>query len=151
MARMHSRKRGTSQSHRPLNQQVPTWTRLSEKELEMLIAKLAKEGKSASEIGLILRDSYGVPSVKLILGKKIQQILDEKKLLPELPEDLMALIRRSVLLRKHLETNKQDMGAKRGLLLIESKIKRLSKYYKEAKKLEPTWKYDPTKIRIYTE
>jgi len=151
MAKMHSRKRGNAHSNRPLNPQVPTWVRYQTKELEMIIGKLSKEGKTASEIGLILRDSYGIPNTKLITGKRIQQLLADKKLLPEIPEDLMALMRKSVSLRKHMESFKQDQTAKRGLLLTESKIKRLIKYYKEVGKLDPLWKYDPAKIKIYAE
>lgn len=150
MARMHSRAKGQSGSHPPLEVTKPTWTRLSEKEIELLVAKLAKEGRTASEIGTILRDSYGIPNVKLLTGKQISEILKDKNLAPELPEDLNALIKRSVILRKHLETNKQDMGAKRGLQLTESKIKRLSFYYKEIGKLDPLWKYDPANIKLYT-
>jgi len=146
---MHSRNKGNSGSHPPLNAAKPTWVRHSEKEVELLVAKLAKEGKTASEIGLLLRDSYGVPSVKLVAGKTIRQILEEKNLAGELPEDLNALIRRSVILRKHLSTNKQDMGAKRGLQLTESKIKRLAKYYKQIGRLDPLWKYDPANIKLY--
>jgi len=151
MAKMHSRKRGNAKSNRPLAAQTPTWIRYQTKELEMIIGKLAKEGKTASEIGLILRDSYGIPNTKLITGKRIQQLLGEKKLLPQIPEDLMALMKKSVMLRKHMEMNKQDQTAKRGLLLTESKIKRLVKYYKEVGKLAPLWKYDPASTKIYTE
>ena len=32
---------------------------------------MAKEGKSTSEIGILLRDTYGIPSVKLITGKRV--------------------------------------------------------------------------------
>jgi len=149
MAKMHSRGRGNSRSNKPLKAQVPTWVRLSAKEVEMLIGKLSKEGKTASQIGITLRDSYGIPSVKLLCGKRIQQILADKKLLAELPEDLLALMKRSVHLRKHLETNKHDMPSLRGLQLTESKIKRLAKFYKENKRLAPTWKYDPEAAKMY--
>jgi len=151
MAKMHSRARGNAHSNRPLKAQIPTWIRHKEKEVEMLVGKLAKEGKSASVIGLILRDSYGVPSVKLLTGKRIQEILAEKKLLGELPEDILALMKRSIILRKHLEANKHDMTSLRGLQFTESKIKRLAKYYKETKKLPVDWKYDPSKVKIYTQ
>lgn len=147
---MHSRAKGNARSHKPLNPTKPSWVHHSTKELEMLVAKLAKDGKSASDIGVILRDSYGVPSVKVIAGKRIQQLLAEKKLLPELPEDMMSLIRRAAQQRKHLQTNKQDMDAKRGLLLTESKIKRLAKYYKATGKVAESWKYDPSSMRVYT-
>lgn len=150
MAKMHSRGRGNAHSNKPLTKTAPTWIRYKTKEIELLIGKLAKEGKSASEIGIILRDSYGVPSVKLLTGKRLQQILSEKKLLKELPEDLLALMKKSVLIRKHLEANKQDMAALRGLQLTESKIKRLAKYYKREEKIVATWKYDPASVKIYT-
>ena|SRR3989344_2261122 len=151
MAKMHSRARGNAHSHKPLKPAKPTWIRHQSKEVEMLVAKLSKEGKSASEVGLILRDSYGVPSVKLLTGKRIQEILAEKKLLPELPEDMLALMRQSVLLKKHLETNKHDMTALRGLQFAESKIKRLVKYYKRAQKLPVDWKFDANKVKMYTQ
>lgn len=149
MARMYSRAGGKSGSNKPLNPSKPTWIRYKPKEIELLVAKLAKEGKTTSEIGIILRDSYGVPSVQLIAGKKIQKILEEKKLTPELPEDLYSLMKRAAVLRKHLKANHKDMGALRGLQLTESKINRLAKHYKKTKKLEPTWKYDPENMKIY--
>jgi len=149
MAKMHSRGRGNAHSNKPLNPAKPTWIRYKPKEIELLIGKLSKEGKTSSEIGLILRDSYGVPSVKLLLGKTIQKILGEKKLLPELPEDLMSLIKKAVIIRKHMEKNRQDMTAIRGLQFTESKIKRLVKDYKETGKIADEWKYDPKSIKIY--
>ena len=78
MAKMHSRKRGRSGSKKPLHKTKPSWLRMKEKELELLIVKLAKEGKSSSVIGLELRDSYGIPDVKTVTGKRIQEILKEK-------------------------------------------------------------------------
>jgi len=151
MARMHSRRKGSAGSKKPLKPAKPIWVRYKPKEIELLVGKLAKEGKAASEVGVILRDSYGIPSVKLLAGKRIQAILGDKKLLSELPEDLMALMKRSVLIRKHMEHNKQDMTAKRGIQLTESKIKRLSKYYKKINKIPTDWKYDPKSVKIYTE
>jgi small subunit ribosomal protein S15 len=151
MAKMHSRARGTSGPKRPLKPAKPTWVRYKPKEIELLIGKLAKEGKTSSEIGIILRDSYGVPNVRLLTEKTLTQILAEKKQLPELPEDLMAMMRKSVIVRKHLEQNKHDMSALRGLQLTESKIKRLVKYYKRVGRLVPEWKYDPGAVKIYTE
>ncbi len=151
MAKMHSRGRGTSGSKKPLTPTKPTWIRYKPKEIELLIGKLAKEGKTTSEIGIILRDSYGIPSIKLLTGKRLQQILTDKKQLSGLPEDLMALMKRSVIIRKHIENFKQDMTALRGLQFTESKIKRLVKYYKRVGKLTPNWKYEPGAVKIYTE
>ena len=116
-----------------------------------MIVKLAKEGKSSSEIGIVLRDSYGVPDVQKQIDKSITEILAEKKLQPELPEDMTALMKRAVYIRKHLERNKKDMSATRGLLLSESKIKRLAKYYKRISRIPIDWKYSPEDIKMYVE
>ncbi len=148
---MYSRRKGKSGSKRPLVSVKPTWVRYEGKELEMLIVKLAKEGKSSAEIGLALRDVYGVPDVRPILGKRITEVLSEKKLLGDLPEDLMALMKRSVLIRKHLESNRKDMPALRGLQLTEAKIKRLVKYYKRTNKLPVSWKFDVSSMKLLAE
>ena len=123
-------------------------TLLKAKEIEMLVVKLAKSGNPPSMIGTILRDSYGIPDTKLITKKKVSQILSERELLGAIPEDLMALIKKSIGLKKHMEDNRQDMGAKRGYQLTESKIRRLIKYYKQSRKLPADWKYDPKRIAL---
>ncbi len=151
MARMHSRAKGKSGSTKPSKVEKPLWVRYSDKEVEQLIVKLGKNDKSASEIGLILRDTYGIPSVKILTGKKIQKILDEHKLTKDIPEDLMNLIRISVKLRNHMGNNKHDMTARRGLEIADSKIKRLSDYYIKKGKLPKDWKFDPEKVKLLVE
>lgn len=148
---MHSRAKGVSSSKKPFNKTVPTWIRHKPKEVEMLIAKMAKEEKTPSNIGVQLRDSYGVPDVKVLTGRKITQILKEKNLLTEVPEDLRALIKKAVMLRKHLEENKQDRTALIGLQLTESKINRMVKYYKNTERLSADWKYTASKASTYLE
>jgi len=151
MARMHSRAKGKHGSTKPAKLVKPSWSPLKPKEIEMLVVKYAKEGKGQSKIGLYLRDEYGLPSVKVVTGKSVKQILSEKGLIPEIPEDVMALMRKAVLIRKHLDGNKGDMTAKRGLQLAESKIGRLVKYYKRTGGLPKEWKYDPERIKLYVE
>ena len=150
MARKYSRKHGKSGSKKPIKKTLPVWLRYKPNEVEILIVKLAKEEKNASEIGIILRDTYGIPDVRTLCKKKISQILIEKKTAPELPDDLTALIRKSVAIRKHSETNNKDETAKRGLTLTESKIKLLTKYYKKSGKLASEWKFDPERAGFYT-
>ncbi len=145
---MHARTRGKSGSKKPLSKTVPTWNTRKAAEIEKLVVKLAKDGKSSTEIGIILRDSYGVPDVRIGTKKKITQILKENNLTGDVPEELQSLIRKAVKIRKHLETNKKDLVSKRGLQLIESKIRRLEKYYKRNKKLSEKWKYDPERSRL---
>ena len=45
-------------------------------------------------------------------------------------------------MHKHMEKNKKDKDSKFRLVLVESRIHRLARYYKLAKKLAPNWKYD---------
>ncbi len=142
MARMHSRKKGKSGSKKPVKLVKPSWSRYSESEIETLVLKIAKSGKTQSQIGIVLRDSYGIPDIKLMTNKSITQILKENKILPHLPEDIVALIKKQIALKKHLEVNKHDFTAKRGMQLTESKINRLAKYYKSTKKLPSDWKFD---------
>lgn len=149
MARMHSRKRGESGSTRPSKKTNPIWMRYKPKEIELLVVKLAKEGRTASQIGVYLRDVYGIPHLKTVCKKSVTEILADRKILPEIPEDLMALIKKSIQLRKHMEDNRGDNSALRGLQLTESKIKRLVRYYKSTNKLAEDWKYDPDKSRLY--
>ncbi len=150
MARIYSRARGQHGSTRPSKKSVPSWTRYKAKEVELLMQKLAKEGHTSSEIGIMLRDSYGIPDVRTLTGKTISGLLKEKNLLPKIPEDLMSLIRRNVQIRKHLELNKHDESANRGLIITESKIKRLVKYYIRVGKLPKDFKFDEASLRLLT-
>ena len=145
---MHSRKKGKSGSKKPLKKVKKVWLRYSDKEVEQLIIKLAKQGNGPAKIGLILRDTYGVPDVKIILNKKVGDVLEEHKLKPKLPEDLVALIKKELNVMKHFEVNKKDMPAKRGLQLTESKINRLVKYYKRKGILDKSWVYDREKAKL---
>ncbi len=149
MARAYSGKKGKSGSKTFPQKKAPLWLSYKPNEIEALIVKLSKEGNSSAKIGIMLRDSYGIPDVKVITGKQITQIMKEKGLAKDIPEDLLFLIRRSIKIRKHMEENKQDNTAKRGLTLTESKIKSLVKYYKSINKLPEEWEFDPSKIRLY--
>ena len=118
-------------------------------EIIKLIVKLAKAGKTSAEIGTYLRDSYGIPDVHVVIGKKITQILEENKLRKEIPDDLMALMKKNIKIRKHMEQNKKDMTAKHGLELTGSKIRRLVRYYQDEGRLPENWKFDPERIKLY--
>jgi len=49
---------------------------------------------------------------------------------PEYPEDLYNLMKKAVAIRKHLERNRKDTDSKYRLILVESKIHRLTRYYR---------------------
>jgi small subunit ribosomal protein S13e len=52
------------------------------------------------------------------------------------------LMFQAVAVRKHLERNRKDKDSKFRLILIESRIHRLSRYYKTVGVLQPNWKYE---------
>lgn len=138
MARMHARVKGKSGSKKPVVADL-SFVTLKKQEIEKLIVKMAKEDVKPSMIGITLRDTYGVPSVKKITGKSILAILEEAKVAAAIPEDLSALVVKAKKLKKHLELNTRDTHNKRGLQLIESKIRRLSGYYKKTGKIPANW------------
>eukprot|EP01122_Echinamoeba_exundans_P017109 TRINITY_DN88_c0_g1_i2.p2 TRINITY_DN88_c0_g1~~TRINITY_DN88_c0_g1_i2.p2 ORF type:complete len:152 (-),score=43.19 TRINITY_DN88_c0_g1_i2:143-598(-) len=142
MGRMHTPGKGISGSAIPYKRTPPAWLKVSPTEVNDQVCKLAKKGMTPSQIGVVLRDSHGIGLVKNVTGNKIVRILKANGLAPEIPEDLYFLIKKAVSVRKHLEVNRKDFDAKFRLILIESRIHRLSRYYKSVKALPPTWKYE---------
>ena len=81
-------------------------------ELENKVVELAREGKSPAEIGMILRDKFGIPKTKMF-GKRISQILKENgvkiKGEKEITDENIAH------LKEHIAKNKKDYPAARSL------------------------------------
>ena len=142
------RKKGRSHSTRPASLTVPKWLQFEPVEIEEIIVDLAKKGYGPSMIGIILRDQFGIPLVKPILGKSVTEILEEHGIRMVVPEDLFKLLQKAVNLRRHLQEHPKDTHAKKGLMDLESKIRRLVKYYKREGKLPPDWEYDPEKAKL---
>lgn len=126
----------------------PSWVTHTEDEVEQIIEKLAKEGRTSAQIGTVLRDQYGIPSARIVAGKKISRIMKERKLYSKLPEDLFDLLKNAVRLRGHLERNKRDAHSKRGLEKTESRVRDLAKYYIRKGSLPADWKYDPERAKL---
>jgi len=150
MARMHTRRRGSSSSDKPVADDPPEWSDVDEDAIEARVVELAEDGHSPSEIGLKLRDEgvqgTPVPDVKLATGKKITEILEENDADPELPEDLYNLFERAVRLREHMDEHPGDHQNKRALQNTESKIRRLVNYYRgDELDEEFTYSYDVAK------
>ena len=121
---------------------MPTWVSISHSDIKSIILKLYNEdGLTASQIGIILRDEDGVPLVKPILGKTITDVLKENGVKQDMPEDLDRLVKKALGLQRHLRTHNSDRRNVRSLELIESKIHRLSRYYKKKDKIDKNWKY----------
>jgi len=148
VARIHSPKRGKSRSKPPVRSSAPYWLAYSPDEIEEIALRLNKDGISKSEIGIILRDQYGVPSVRLVTGKKLTRLLRDNDIQEDFPEDFLLLMRKAVNLRDHLSKNKSDVGAKEGLELVEAKIRRLQKFYWKKGLIPRDWRYDPEKAAL---
>lgn len=142
MGRMHSNGKGIARSALPYRKSPPSWCKTEPEQVKDEISKYAKKGLTPSQIGVILRDSHGIPQVKQITGAKILRILKSSGLAPELPEDLYHLIKKAVNIRRHLDRNRKDIDSKFRLILVESRVHRLARYYKSKKQLPPTWKYE---------
>jgi small subunit ribosomal protein S15 len=144
---MHTRRRGSSSSDKPVADDPPEWSDVDADDVEARIVELAEQGYEPSQIGMKLRDEgvkgTPIPNVKLATGKKVTEILDEHDAGSELPEDLRNLMERAIRLREHMEANPQDAQNKRALQNTESKIRRLVKYYRGGELDEEfTYSYD---------
>ena len=145
MGRMYSSGKGISRRCLPYRKTAPSWVTVSSNDLVDTIVKLAKKGNTPSQIGVTLRDSVGIPQVKSVTGSKILRILKKNGLAPQVPEDLYHLIKKAISIRKHLEKFRKDKDAKFRLILVESRIHRLARYYRNVKSLPATWRYNSKK------
>ncbi len=141
MARLHAKRKGKSGSTRPFLKANPEWVTMEKADIEEAVLRLHQEGLSSAGIGVRLRDAYGVPNIRLATGTSVTQILASKNVKSAIPEDLASLIKRAASLQVHLQDHSKDLSNKRGLQLIESRIRRLSKYYKEEGILPADWDY----------
>lgn len=141
MARLHAHRKGKSGSTRPFLKENPKWAGMEKAEIEETILRLHQEGLSAASIGVRLRDAHGIPSVRLATGRSLHEVLRSKGAKFPIPEDLASLMRRAADLQTHLKDHRKDLSNRRGLQLIESKIRRLSRYYKDRGVLPAEWEY----------
>jgi small subunit ribosomal protein S15 len=151
MSRIHSRHRGRAGSHKPYPATLPSWIPLDKEEVVEEVVKLAKGGASAAQIGATLRDTNGIPSVRLLTGRRMGELLRDKGLSPQLPEDLAALLRRVVHLQQHLARHPKDLSNRRGLQLMEARIQRLARYYRKRRILPPDWQYSSETAALQVE
>ena len=102
---MHSNGKGMSSSAMPYKRTAPSWCKTTGTEvvdqvpalafsvrrccccrlprahaprLRLQICKLARKGSTPSQIGVVLRDTNGIPQVSTITGSKILRILKTK-------------------------------------------------------------------------
>ena len=145
---MAKKTRGARTKLKVLKKENPAWVKMGAKDIENLVVKLSSEGLGAAMIGTKLRDSYGIPNIKLATGKSVTQILKEGGAKMDLPVDLGNLLKRVSVLQKHMAENRGDLHNKRGLAMIEARIRRLAKYYQKKGTLPKTWKYSSKTVEL---
>ena len=121
---------------------------MNKEELGKHVLRLHGNGIPPTMIGLTLRDQYGVPSVKPILGTKLTGYLRENAEVQEIPEDLANLMRKAIGMRKHLESNKKDLHNRRWLPLTENMIRRPATAQGRTGKPPEHWQYRPETARV---
>ena len=92
MGRMHTHRHGKSHSIRPATPRAPSWITQSPAEVEELVVKYSKDGLTPSQIGIKLRDQHSIPLIKPITKKTVGEILEERDLKAEMPEDLENIV-----------------------------------------------------------
>src|SRR5271157_4552500 len=131
MARLYSKKHGKSKSRKPPIEEVSIPENAPKKEqIEALIVQYAKQGMDPAMIGEKLKREHNVPYLKYMLGERLTSFLDTHGFKGKVPSDMMILMRKAVKMHEHMAHNKQDMHNKTTLHRIESKIWRLTKYYR---------------------
>lgn len=120
----------------------PKWVQTPPEEIKRIVVSLAREGHPKSSIGVMLRDRHGVPSVKTATGMSIAQILREAGEDPMDAEDLKLLIKKGEAMKRHIDRYKSDHLNVHNLQLVESKIRRIAKYYKRKGVLPADWRYE---------
>ena len=130
------------------NRFVPHWLTYTPEEVEKMIVNKYERGMNKSQIGLELRDQYGIPSIKDLTKSNIGKLIKARGLKEELPEELVAMYKKAVKLHMHLYKEGKDKQSKRGLVILESRIKRLINYYKSRKTLPQSYEYSLENARL---
>src|SRR3989338_8360775 len=103
----------------------PVWVKIKEPELKEIIAELAKK-HSPSQIGIILRDQYGIPTTK-VLGKKLKDYLKELGI--EINENLENAKKKVDRMKEYLKNNITDKKAKHSLQKAQSRLNITRRYF----------------------
>jgi small subunit ribosomal protein S15 len=103
----------------------PNWIKMKEPELKKVILELS-EKHAPSQIGIILRDQYGIPTTK-VFGKKLKAYMQELGI--DRNEDLENAEKKVDGLKEHLKNNITDRSAKHKLQHAQSRLNIIKKYF----------------------
>lgn len=104
----------------------PTWLKMKEEELKKVIAELS-EKHSPAQIGIILRDQYGIPTVK-VYGKSLSEYMKEVGKSEDY--ELKNMEKKVERLKEHLKKNPTDKKAKHKSQKAQSRLSIRKKYSK---------------------
>jgi small subunit ribosomal protein S15 len=147
MARMHTKKHGKAKSRKPVRDSLQA-PEIDVPKTEALIVEMASRGMQPALIGQKLKEEHGVLYIKHSMGRSLTQIVAEKVAKPQIPYDLMDLMKKAVSINSHLNSNKHDTDNRMRMKRLESKIWRLTKYYIREGKLPTGWRYDPKQAEL---
>lgn len=102
----------------------PAWLKMSEEDLVKLIGTLSEKYQPA-QIGLVLRDQYGVPTTK-VYGKKLGQYLAEVG--KKTNADLKNVEKKVEKMNEHLKKHITDKRSKHMLQKSVSRLNAMRKY-----------------------
>lgn len=146
MARLHTRRQGKSKSRKAIGSNANA--DVDREAVENAIIAYSKQDMKPALIGEKLKKDMQVKDLRQLLDKRLTEYLEEKGLKTDIPYDLLDLMAKAVSMRKHLAANNGDVHNKTRLQRVESKIWRLSKYYKNTGKLPVDWRYDPAQAEL---
>lgn len=110
----------------------PAWLKMSEEELVKVITTLSEKYQPA-QIGLILRDQYGVPTTK-VYGKKLGDYLAQIGKTEN--HELKNVEKKVEKIVEHLKKNITDKRSKHHLQKSASKLNAMKKYAARRKALK---------------
>jgi len=108
----------------------PVWLKLTEDELKKIILDLSEKYQPA-QIGLILRDQYGVPTTK-VFGKKLSSYLKESGKNENF--ELKNVEKKVEKIKEHMKNNITDKRAKHKFQKSNSKLNAIRKYSEKRNK-----------------
>jgi|TARA_Y100000310_G_scaffold65418_1_gene60926 ribosomal protein S15P/S13E len=99
--------------------------KISQPDFEKKVIELSKKGLTSEKIGENLRKQNIHPKE---YSKKISKILKENN--SYVNPDLTNVEKKLGMIKTHFEKNKQDKRAKRDVVRVSAKIRKLKKYFK---------------------
>jgi small subunit ribosomal protein S15 len=148
MAKMHTGGHGKSKSRKPKLEGSANADNSAMQDAKTLILGYAKQNMHPAMMGQVLKEKNNVPYIRQMFGKRLVEMLEQEGFKRELPVDMLDLIKKAVNMREHIAANHNDAHNRLRLIRIESKIWRLTKYYKRRKTLPADWKYEPEKAAL---